>query len=294
MQPTAGPLRAPFPWFGGKAHAADQVWKRFGNPENYIEPFFGSGAVLLGRPSRPKLEVINDRDGLVANFWRAVKDDPVEVARHASDPVNEIELHARHRWIARALTGLERRLMDTDWCDPRLAGWWAWGVSLWIGHGFGRYPNQRKRPAVNGARGITALGADDILQLASRLSRAAVLCGDWRRAVGGGVGTGGGMTAVFLDPPYGDERDCRLYRKDTRGLAGLVAQWALANGAQKGLRIALCGLDGEHPGMDAAQWRKVRIFTNGGNGSSGNGRTNCDREVIWFSPSCIEPQPELF
>lgn len=40
---------APFPWFGGKSQVASIVWDRFGDVLNYIEPFFGSGAVLLGR-----------------------------------------------------------------------------------------------------------------------------------------------------------------------------------------------------------------------------------------------------
>jgi DNA adenine methylase len=42
------PLRAPFPWFGGKSRAAHLVWAAFGDVPNYVEPFFGSGAVLLG------------------------------------------------------------------------------------------------------------------------------------------------------------------------------------------------------------------------------------------------------
>lgn len=44
------PVRAPFPWFGGKSRAADLVWARFGNVPNYVEPFAGSLAVLLARP----------------------------------------------------------------------------------------------------------------------------------------------------------------------------------------------------------------------------------------------------
>jgi hypothetical protein len=66
-------LHAPFPWFGGKATVSEVVWSRFGNVPNYVEPFFGSGAVLLGRPHDPKTETINDLDGLVANFWRAIE-----------------------------------------------------------------------------------------------------------------------------------------------------------------------------------------------------------------------------
>lgn len=47
-------LKAPFPWFGGKSRVASIVWERFGDVPNYVEPFFGSGAVLLGRPHPPR------------------------------------------------------------------------------------------------------------------------------------------------------------------------------------------------------------------------------------------------
>ena len=40
----------PVAWFGGKSKVAKQVWAALGDVQNYCEPFFGSGAVLLGRP----------------------------------------------------------------------------------------------------------------------------------------------------------------------------------------------------------------------------------------------------
>lgn len=73
-------LDAPFPWFGGKRRVAAEVWQRFGNVANYVEPFFGSGAVLLGRPDVRGSETVNDLDGYVANFWRAVKASPARLA----------------------------------------------------------------------------------------------------------------------------------------------------------------------------------------------------------------------
>ena len=76
---TGPPFKAPFPWFGGKSRVADIVWDRFGNVPNYVEPFFGSGAVLLGRPHAPAIETVNDLDCMVANFWRELKMDPEAV-----------------------------------------------------------------------------------------------------------------------------------------------------------------------------------------------------------------------
>ena len=43
-------LKAPFPYFGGKTKITNIVWQALGNPKMYIEPFFGSGVVLLNRP----------------------------------------------------------------------------------------------------------------------------------------------------------------------------------------------------------------------------------------------------
>ena len=59
--------KAPFPWFGGKSRIAAEVWKHLGDVQCYIEPFFGSGAVLLGRPQPFQgMETINDIDGLAS------------------------------------------------------------------------------------------------------------------------------------------------------------------------------------------------------------------------------------
>jgi site-specific DNA-adenine methylase len=77
-------LKAPFPWFGGKSRVADQVWRNFGDVGNYVEPFAGSLAVLLGRPSTPRTETVNDADCYLANFWRALANDPEGVAAAAT------------------------------------------------------------------------------------------------------------------------------------------------------------------------------------------------------------------
>lgn len=132
-------LKAPFPYFGGKSRVAGEVWRRLGPVPNYIEPFLGGGAVLLLRPSAPRIETVNDLDPYVANFWRATDHDPEAVARHADGPVNEVDLHARHRWLVLSDDAAEfRRRMRTEpsYYDPRIAGWWCWGLCCWIGGGW--------------------------------------------------------------------------------------------------------------------------------------------------------------
>lgn len=126
---------------------------------NYVEPFFGGGAVLLGRPDKPGIETVNDVDAYLANFWRAVAADPEEVARRADWPVSEADLHARHRWLVE--TGaerIERLKTDPDFYDAKVAGWWVWGQCLWIGSGWcarpewtGRANAGRRACGINGA-----------------------------------------------------------------------------------------------------------------------------------------------
>lgn len=130
-------LRAPFPWFGGKSRVAPLVWERFGDVRNYVEPFAGSLAVLLGRPSEPKVETVNDLECYLANFWRALAADPEQVARYADWPVNEADLHARHRWlVSHGAERVERLRTDPEYFDAKVAGWWVWGQCLWIGSGW--------------------------------------------------------------------------------------------------------------------------------------------------------------
>lgn len=141
---AAVPLKAPFPYFGGKSRVADLVWRRFGDPQNYCEPFFGSGAMLLKRPTPGRIETVNDADGYLVNFWRAVKWSPEETASWADWPVTEMDLHARHEWLVEAMlpagaTGVTLReslRRDPAWHDPKIAGWWVWGMSCWIGSGW--------------------------------------------------------------------------------------------------------------------------------------------------------------
>lgn len=146
-------LRAPFPWFGGKSRVADVVWRAFGpDVNNYVEPFAGSLAVLLARPGGAgKIETVNDRDRYIANFWRAVTADPRAVAEHADWPVNEADMHARHRWLVDQLPMLREKMhVDPGFYDVQIAGWWVWGICMWIGGGWCAEPNNHKHPKLDG------------------------------------------------------------------------------------------------------------------------------------------------
>lgn len=343
-------LKAPFPWFGGKAQVAHLVWERFGNTCNYVEPFAGSLATLLLRPWGPgKNETVNDRDCYLANWWRAVQHDPERVAFYADWPVNEADLHARHRWLVGQTEFRERMLHDPDFYDPRIAGWWVWGISLWIGSGWcsmpewvgrsgvidrktrgihpekwAKRPNLHRggngvhrkeaqgdvwlqKPDISGdggasGRGVHRVGLTNIkayfCDLATRLRRVRVCCGEWDRVLGPSPTTKIGVTAVFLDPPY-DPRVVRskesgsdgaaptdsIYAHHDNDVSAKVRTWAIEHGDDPLLRIALCGYEGEHE--MPASWTVAAWKSHGGYGNQASraGRDR-ERERIWFSPHC--------
>lgn len=167
-------MRAPFPWFGGKSRAARLVWPRFGDVPNYVEPFAGSLAMLLARPANfpPRVETVNDKDAYLANFWRAVQAAPDEVAKYADWPVNEADLHARHRWLVEhGRERVARTMADPDYFDAKVAGWWVWGQCLWIGSGWCQAPgvkqpragdsvHQKRRPQLTADQGVIARHAN--------------------------------------------------------------------------------------------------------------------------------------
>lgn len=309
-------MKAPFPWFGGKSRVAHLVWDRFGNVPNYVEPFAGSLAVLLARPHPPGTETVNDLDCYLANFWRAIRFNPATTAAWADWPVNEADLHARHQWLVNQKEFRERMKSDPEYYDCRVAGWWVWGLCQWIGSGWcpastlgecGDGDQPRNLPHLGDAgmginRQLPHLGdagrgehiAAYFKALSDRLRNVRVCCGSWNRVIGDSPTIKHGITGVFLDPPYSDDADrADLYSAEDFSVAHDVREWAIANGDNPLLRIALCGYEGEHAMPDT--WEAVAWKARGGYGSQGEGRgrANASRERIWFSPHCLK-LPSLF
>ena len=313
-------LKAPFIWFGGKRTVVDDVWQRFGTSKQYLEPFCGSAAILLGAPTPASLEVVGDLNGFIANFWRCAKFQPAAVAEWADYPVSHIDLGGRHRWIMEQRDRLGAELHDPNWPgDPKVAGWWLWGQCSWIGSGwcdwFGQIPHVSNAgmgvqavgqiPHVTDAgRGVQAIGQiphvsdagmgsfDHLLttggkaawvalhQLAARLDRVRIIHGEWTRCLNHHYGAE--QTAVFLDPPYLAFEG--LYGTGGTPVAASVCEWAREHAH---LRVALCGHAGDYdlPGWEQMPWSRS------GN-TYGSDKTK-DEECIWFSPACLSPTKQL-
>ena len=139
-------LSSPFPFFGGKSRLAAQIWAKLGNPTVYVEPFAGSLACLLARPDGPgQREIVCDLDGGIVNFWRAVTAEPDLVAYWADYPTFHADLTARHKWLRAWFAEHTAELSnDPHFYCAKVAGWWVWGISLWIGGGWCNEVSTRK------------------------------------------------------------------------------------------------------------------------------------------------------
>lgn len=314
MKSLSGTLTAPFPYFGGKSLACKTVWEALGDPENYVEPFAGSAAMLLGRPNVGKVETINDKDGFVANFWRAVSLDASEVAKHTDWPTNEADLFARHSWLVRyAGVLLERLHADPDYYDAKVAGWWCWGMRNWIGDGwcsgtgpwvhdgeklvdFRQLPHlgnagsgvNRKLPRLcNAGMSSSSYIYERFAALMDRTRGVRVAVGDWRRVLTDSVTVKNGLTGVFLDPPY--TKGAMDYAAGGVGgkLADEVRAWCRKNGADKNLRIVLCGHAGEHDELLEHGWGMRKWNARKGYAITDEAVKNSASETVWCSPHCV-------
>lgn len=72
-------MKAIMKYPGSKWSLADWIIRFFPEHHSYLEPFFGSGAVLFNKP-RSHIETVNDLDGNIVNLFEWIKNDPEQLA----------------------------------------------------------------------------------------------------------------------------------------------------------------------------------------------------------------------
>jgi len=86
--------RAPFPYPGSKARHADWILEHIPEHRTYVEPFGGAAGVLFQKPES-KVEVYNDRDGDIVQFFEVLRERPddlvewLEAVPYARDVYNK-------------------------------------------------------------------------------------------------------------------------------------------------------------------------------------------------------------
>lgn len=112
---------------GSKWAVADWIISHMPQHTTYVEPFFGSGAILFNK-NPAKLETINDIDGNVVNLYRVIREQPDELSRLLQwTPYSRQEYYAAHE---KANSDIEqaRRFLVRCWQSIRvktgsISGW---------------------------------------------------------------------------------------------------------------------------------------------------------------------------
>lgn len=276
---------APFPYNGGKARVADDVWKRFGSVDFYIEPFAGSLAVLLNSPYNIEDGIINDKNGLLINFWRAVQHNPEAVADHIPPFDHDLDLAAWHTFLHKQHGDLVENLKsDPTFCVPEYAARWVQGMCSWNCCSWMDSNRDMRKPHINSSRGIRSKSkrerVDEVFDhLSDTLEHFKVVCGDWTRSFNDGVLETNNL-AIFLDPPYSKGNRQMCYGDfDDRSLSDVVYDFAIDQGQNEGTRIAVCGYEEEYDFPDT--WEEMEWDSKSEFG---------DEERIWFSPHCHQEE----
>lgn len=182
-------IRAPFGYPGGKSKIAAMIINRLPYRNKYIEPFGGSGAILLAR--KPScLEVLNDRYAGIVAFYRCLKYP--EKYKALIDYL-ELTVHSREDFVD----------AKQSWCEEKddvvRAAKWYYMINYSfgsLGRNFGRSTN---------ARGLMSGKIRNKLKLFpyihERLKKVQIENQDWATCI---KDYDSRDTVFYLDPPYVD------------------------------------------------------------------------------------------
>lgn len=87
-------MKPPFAYFGGKTGMARSIVSMMPTHRVYMEPFFGSGAVLFAKTPATH-EIVNDLDGDIVTFFRVLREQPEQLELACS-----LTPHARDEFSA--------------------------------------------------------------------------------------------------------------------------------------------------------------------------------------------------
>ena len=210
----------------------------------YVEPFFGMGGVLLSR-ARTHMEIANDANDRLVNWWNVIRDHPEEFGR---------ALDWTHQ---RSRTNFEQMIGELDCADPiRRAVAFTVVVTGSIWHTDSKTIQRFRMNFSVDIGSLPSWGSEDIIRLYDRTRDLQIENKDaveiLRRIEGKET------AVVYVDPPYGEEADTSPYRfaPDREALRDTLAK-------QRG-RVAISGYGDD---WDCLGWRStsfesmVRVYS---------------------------------
>lgn len=253
---------------GGKFAVASEILKFFPQHDCYVEPFGGGASLLLQKHPSP-IEVYNDLDGQVVNFFRVLRERSEEL-------IGVINLTPYSRQ--------EHKLSFEETNDSLEAARRLY-VRLCQGHGGTLTKDGGWRFIKKTGHNVTKNFSDTqhLWAIADRLKQAQIECDSAENVI---RRYDTPETLFLVDPPYLHEtrKETKFYRhemtdKQHESLCKLLL-------TLQG-KVIVCGYGSDLYDAYFVSWQRITY-----RGSSNGGGNR--EEVLWMSPNCRSEQLCLF
>lgn len=273
-------MRTPLTYYGGKQRLASQIVPLFPAHKVYFEPFAGGAAIFFAKP-RAERETLNDVDGRVMRFWRALRERPEELARAVAmtpysraewrscryeDEPAEDDVEAARRYIVEIDQSFSRE--GTGWSPPSILfdrrGRWQPGV-------WANLPDKIAAAATR-LQGV-ALEAADALDLIPRWDVPGAL--------------------IYCDPPYALHTRSAPDRKYVHDDDGTL--WSRLVEVLRAVEHADVILSGYPcPEADELGWRMIPLAHKLTVTAGVDKELRSAPEALWLSPNIEPPAARLW
>lgn len=181
-------MKTPISYYGGKQLLASTIINLFPPHNLYCEPFFGGGAVFFAKDRSP-VEVINDHDERVINFYQVCKTNFDFLKQLIDQTPHSKKMHEESEYVLRnpVLYSPVKKAW-AFWCQTNM----SFGSCIYAGFGYGRKKNSSEKKLMNKRNAFT-------LDYQKRLDCVQIECRDALKV----IDTRDYEDAFFYcDPPY--------------------------------------------------------------------------------------------
>jgi DNA adenine methylase len=180
-------MRTPLSYYGGKQQLAKTILGLIPEHRIYCEPFMGGGAIFFAKSSS-KVEIINDTNGEIMNFYEVLQRDFTTLEREIAITLHSRKLHRHARVINENPEMFDR--IKRAWAVWLLANS-SYGCMLDGGFGYDRTGGMSKK--------LDNKRAGFSIDYAIRLQRVQIECCDALRII---QSRDREDAFFYLDPPY--------------------------------------------------------------------------------------------
>lgn len=258
-------------YVGSKWNMASWIVSQMPEHLVYLEPFFGSGAVLFNKQAS-RIETVNDLDGNIVNLFKVIRDQPEELARVVSmTPYSREEYYLAYSALDSQLADLERARLFLARC------WMGRGGKTSDRTGWRHNIDPVTVNAINDWNGLPAI----IYQATERLKQVQIEKQDAVEVIGR---YNREDCLIYADPPYLLEtRTKRHYAHEMKNDQHITLLEALNkhNGY-----VLLSGYDSDLYNDLLHGWSKLTKMATTEAATS-------KQEVLWLNPAVSERNKQL-